>query len=102
MPFTPYSFKAVQQVVAMLNVGHFGGTGAFSIAFMIVLGTARCGSQSVNFVKLLDLACTCFLALYSVLQNVAAFGPCIYCYMYLSLRDFIFRIPILFSPLISQ
>ena len=39
---------------------------------------------------------------YLVLQNLAAFGPCIYFYMYLSLRDFIFRIPLLFSPLISQ
>ena len=58
-----YSFKAVQQVVTMLNVGHFGGTGAFSLCL---------------------LAC-----MYLVLQNVAAsrfhlaFGFCIYCYMYI-------------------
>ena len=44
-----------------------------------------------------------FLAcMYLVLQNVAAFGRCIYCYMYLSLQDFIFHIPLSFSPLISQ
>ena len=55
-----YSFKAVQQVVTMLNVGHYGGTGAFSLTCM-----------------------------YLVLQNVAAsrfhlaFGFCIYCYMYI-------------------
>ena len=73
MHFALYSFKAVRQVLAMLNVGHFGGTGAFNLACM-----------------------------YLVLQNVAAFGPCIYCYMYLSLQDFIFHIPLPFSPLISQ
>lgn len=28
MRFALYSFKAVQQVVTMLVVGHFGGTGA--------------------------------------------------------------------------
>ena len=28
MRFALYSFKAVQQVVTILNVGHFGGTGA--------------------------------------------------------------------------
>ena len=58
-----YSFKAVQQVVTMLNVGHFGGTGAFSLCL---------------------LAC-----MYLLLQNVAAtrfhlaFLFCIYCYMYI-------------------
>ena len=37
MRFALYSFKAVQQVVTMLNVSHFGGTGAFNLACMYLV-----------------------------------------------------------------
>lgn len=50
MRFALYSFKAVQQVVTILNVGHFGGTGACTCLLACTWYSKMC--QPVGFVSL--------------------------------------------------